>query len=302
MENTYKTVLQGLDEQTLKERGFVVHNPVTCPLVYDEPLLSHTLIVGIVQSGSVTIEYDTQPITLGEKDIFVLMPRHTISIIENTEDYKSIMLEVSKEIYEHIKTVYPAGYQENLHYHWDSHFHLNDDQFECVHSMLKVLNSVCWSDSSRRSTLVHKLLEALLVLLHDYHVASGAVVRRPSPYEQLFAHFTEAVAEHYTESREVRYYANLFCLSPKHFAAIIKQQTGRTASDWITEYVIVQAKSMLWYNPHCSIQEVAYRMGFSDQATFARYFKTNTGVSPRTFREKRMEVHSKLTKDKTPQD
>ena len=97
----------------------------------------------------------------------------------------------------------------------------------------------------------------------------------------------DAVMEHYAESREVRFYANLFCLSPKHFSAIIKQQSGKNASDWISSYVIAQSKNMLCYQHQLSIQQISLRLGFPDQAAFARYFKTYTGMSAREFRDKR---------------
>lgn len=84
----------------------------------------------------------------------------------------------------------------------------------------------------------------------------------------------------------MRFYADLFCLSPKHFAAVIKQQTGINASDWISNYVMIQAKTLLRHQHQLTVQQIALRLGFPDQATFSRFFKVNEGVSPTEFREK----------------
>ena len=105
--------------------------------------------------------------------------------------------------------------------------------------------------------------------------------------QQLFYRFQNAVAKHFRESREVQFYANLLCLSPKYFGSVIKQQTGITAVEWISRYVIIQAKSWLRYRHDLSIQQVSYELGFSDPAAFARYFKANTGLTPKEFREQR---------------
>lgn len=44
-------------------------------------------------------------------------------------------------------------------------------------------------------------------------------------------------------------------------------------------------KHALTYEPETSIQAIADRFGFSEQASFARYFKKNTGVTPTEYRE-----------------
>ena len=79
--------------------------------------------------------------------------------------------------------------------------------------------------------------------------------------------------------------ADLFCLSPMHFSSVVKQQTGHTAGYWIQHYLVIQLKQTLTYEPETSIQAIADRFGFSEQASFARYFKKHTGVTPTEYRE-----------------
>ena len=103
--------------------------------------------------------------------------------------------------------------------------------------------------------------------------------------QQLVNRFQDAVVKHYTESRKVEYYADLLCLSPKYFGSIIKEQTGVAASVWIARYVVTKAKTLLHYRKDLNIQQISYQLGFPDPAAFTRYFKTNTGLSPKEFRE-----------------
>ena len=130
------------------------------------------------------------------------------------------------------------------------------------------------------------LLHILATLLQDYRRENGKVDSPLSPRQELFIRFHQAVVEHFSENREVRFYADLFCLTPKHFATIIKQQTGITASQWISSYVMIQAKTLLRHQQQLTVQQIALRLGFPDQAAFSRYFKANEGVSPTEFREK----------------
>ena len=73
--------------------------------------------------------------------------------------------------------------------------------------------------------------------------------------------------------------------SPKYFSSVVKQQTGHTASHWIQHYLVIQLKQALTYEPETSIQAIADRFGFSEQASFAHYFKKHTGVTPSEYRE-----------------
>ena len=89
--------------------------------------------------------------------------------------------------------------------------------------------------------------------------------------------------EHYRESREVKYYAALMNLSPKYFSKIITEAAGMSPADWIEQYVVAQAKLMLHTQPF-TIKETAFRLGFDESASFCRFFKRVTGLTPQQFR------------------
>ena len=63
--------------------------------------------------------------------------------------------------------------------------------------------------------------------------------------------------------------------------------SGIGASEWIARYVIIQAKHLLSHHPNVTVQQISDRLGFSEQASFARYFKKHTGVTPTEYREGR---------------
>ena len=47
---------------------------------------------------------------------------------------------------------------------------------------------------------------------------------------------------------------------------------------------MIQAKALLLYQQRLTVQQIALRLGFADQATFSRFFKANTGLSPSEYR------------------
>lgn len=100
----------------------------------------------------------------------------------------------------------------------------------------------------------------------------------------MFEHFYTEIVKHYRESREISFYAKILCLTPKYFATIIKKTTGIEAKDWINRYVIIEAKWLLLHERQKSVQQIADYLGFTEQASFSRLFKTYEGITPTDFR------------------
>ena len=95
--------------------------------------------------------------------------------------------------------------------------------------------------------------------------------------------FMKLVQENYRREHSLSYYAGQMYISPKYLSQIIKQATGYSAVEWIDHYVVVEAKNMLRFS-ELSIQQIAYKLNFSSQSSFGKFFKNLTGVSPSTFR------------------
>lgn len=97
--------------------------------------------------------------------------------------------------------------------------------------------------------------------------------------EIFFRQFVELLTLHHKEERSVGFYADKMHITPKYMSSLMKEVTGRSAAEWIDEYVILEAKTLLKYSG-LSIQEVAYELNFSTQSFFGKYFKQHTGMSP----------------------
>lgn len=55
---------------------------------------------------------------------------------------------------------------------------------------------------------------------------------------------------------------------------------------WIVSYTISQAKHLL-SQTELSVKVIAEKLGFPEQFTFCKYFKTHAGESPTAFRRKK---------------
>jgi AraC-like DNA-binding protein len=102
--------------------------------------------------------------------------------------------------------------------------------------------------------------------------------------DKLFDSFYHLILQHYRDSREVSFYADKLCLTPKHLSAVIKKTTGKSAREWINDYVLLEAKSLLQAS-NMTIQQISDELNFANQSFFGKYFKRAAGVSPKEYRE-----------------
>jgi len=72
-------------------------------------------------------------------------------------------------------------------------------------------------------------------------------------------------------------------ISPSHFAAIFRRETGQPPMGYVRAHRIARAKSML-AACRASVADIAEKVGFEDPYHFSRVFRRIEGISPRTYR------------------
>ncbi|EME3582114.1 helix-turn-helix domain-containing protein [Enterococcus faecium] len=78
--------------------------------------------------------------------------------------------------------------------------------------------------------------------------------------------------------------AHQFHFHPNYLSAMIKKQTGRSYSDWLTYYRLEQAKRYL-EQTNLSIQTIIKEVGYSDKTFFFKRFKTYCKMTPGNYRK-----------------
>lgn len=102
--------------------------------------------------------------------------------------------------------------------------------------------------------------------------------------EQLVDRFLKLVQMHCRQERQLDFYAQELCISSKYLAATVKTVTGKTAGDWIEDYVMLEAKAMLT-NTDMTISQISDHLHFPDTSTFGKYFRRHTDLSPKEFKK-----------------
>jgi len=92
------------------------------------------------------------------------------------------------------------------------------------------------------------------------------------------------IALHISAQKQVAYYANKLHITPYQLNAITKTTLGKTCSEVINDYILLEAKRYLLATPN-QVNQIAWHLGYDDVSYFIRFFKKHTGSSPDTFRK-----------------
>lgn len=140
--------------------------------------------------------------------------------------------------------------------------------------------------SYNKKTMVSLVSALLYDLLADLSSPSFEVTESDALISQgdiLFKRFIELLSDSEPKERSVSYYAEQLCITPKYLSTTIKKVSGKTAFDWINEYVMEDVKRQLSFSGK-SIKEIADYLKFPNISFFGKYVKTHLGVSPTEFR------------------
>ena len=127
------------------------------------------------------------------------------------------------------------------------------------------------------------LLSILYRLSDMYHDQPARKETFSSRSEEICKTFGHLVIQHYTQERNVSYYAKKMGITPAHLSNTVKNMTGKTVMDFISEVVIVDAKAQL-KSTNLPIREIAYSLNFPNVSFFGKYFKRLTGMTPQQYR------------------
>ena len=102
--------------------------------------------------------------------------------------------------------------------------------------------------------------------------------------QELFIQFKRLVHRHCTHERSIPFYAEQLHVTPHHLSAIIKKASSQSVMYWINRATIQEAKLLLKTNDVMGY-EIADRLNFPSASAFSKYFRRETGMTPRMYQE-----------------
>lgn len=159
-------------------------------------------------------------------------------------------------------------------------------EYDRLLRMFYLVGDVMELSPYRRKT-IQNLLKAIVSDIQELKEAEEKTIRNEGSTrtQELFLQFKRLVHQHCMQERSIPFYADLLHITPHHLSAIIKKASGQSVMYWINRATVQEAKLLLKTNKLMAY-EISNRMNFTSASAFSKFFKRETGMTPRTYQEK----------------
>ena len=131
---------------------------------------------------------------------------------------------------------------------------------------------------------VNKRLSVFFVPSLHYTLRSVPYTRGRKTSEAIFQQFLDLVGNSKVKHLPVEHFARELCVTPKYLSTVCKNHSGKTANEWIREYVLEDIRYYLMQT-NLSIKQICALLGFPNSSFFGRYVKEHFGVPPSQLRK-----------------
>jgi AraC-like DNA-binding protein len=143
----------------------------------------------------------------------------------------------------------------------------------------KKLCEMIYQELESNSEYKMQVLSGMLgiLLLHLMRKSNAGVGNAGNGSRNVLVHrFNALIEQKFRTNKKVSEYANMLLVTPNYLNEIIKQVTGKSAGFHIRQRVALEAIRQVKLTG-ASMKEVAWQLGFNDNAHFSKFFKKVAG-------------------------
>lgn len=259
--------------------------------IFRFPSRLNALIIGVGTEGETSLTSNLQEFRLKKDSLFIFSPKHILQVQSNNR-FKAHLIVIAPDFLKRINIDTKRMMQLFLQFGSLPCMELTHAESQSLRSFISMVEQeLKGSETDFSSEIIGRLIAATIYKVGDiltHYLTEHPEVDSPihNRAEEYFRQFTELLGEHYKHERSVGFYARQLCITPKYLTTLIKRISGKSVSEWIDNYVILEAKTLLKYS-NMSVQEIAYYLNFPNQSFFGSYFKRNAGMSPSQYKAKK---------------
>lgn len=257
---------------------------------------SEWIIILVCLNGTFQIQLDGKFIKLGKNDIVFAIPDRTLQTLMISPDFYGRLFGCSSEF---ARRIFPNSadlWHKALYLHQNLKIHFEEEEIAELETDYQYFRSKI----TQTGQLYYKNMMYCLSQAFLYHMAGilDRVIKTSVEDGELQSRnhlckaFLDLLIMTRPRPRSVTWYSNRLHVTPKYLSAAVKQDSGKTVSEWIRRVVVSEIADLLKNSP-MSIKEICVALDFPNLSFFGRYVRTHLGVSPKAYREQNSRVKPK---------
>lgn len=136
------------------------------------------------------------------------------------------------------------------------------------------------------------LLKVLCYELHAMYMhhksETNDVAGVRSRQSALCHEFMVLVEKYSNEYRDMGFYADKLCITPKYLSVVVKKTSGISPVEWIDRAVMRSARILLT-SSEMTVQQISAELNFPNPSFFGQFFKRHEGTTPKQYRMRNRE-------------
>lgn len=254
------------------------------------PIRTKALVITVCTKGSATLYSNFKELKLVENSVAFIYPG-TITFMEGAGDVEFTAFIIQPGAFDDSNFSPQITVKLLLEVFSTQSVILDDREAGLLMQVISVIDNMLGSEEAAISKeVVSNALRLFLSMLKHFVTRrirsnGAAAMEKLTRKDDIFKRFITVASENYLSERNIEFYAEKLCISPKYLSAVAKESSGATVMDWLNRFIIIEAKSMLKCSGK-SIMEIADHLNFSTPSAFGKYFKKNTGMTPGEYRNR----------------
>lgn len=251
-------------------------------------------VVAACITGCMRLEVSGQPTTVNAQQIFVCHPHVVLSNLMISPDFECKVMCLSDRLLRSILQSQMLIWDNMLYKQRYRIIDIPSDRFGLYNELrYQWINE---ENPFKREILVSLLRVALLELCHqlmskdkDQKAGEDLLQEGNSRMETLFHQFLKNIARRRIKKLSVSEYAEELCITPKYLSTVCRTVSGKSPTDWISEYVIEDITHYL-KNTELTASQIGIELGFPNASFFGKYVREHLGMSPKEFRKEQQGI------------
>lgn len=242
--------------------------------------------------GSVRISVNLNEYDISDNHLIITTPGKILKVTDvpeqDTSNLRYLLIAMSSDFASGLRLDLKSLLNDGVALMETPVLRLEEDKIKLMSQYLSLMAEVIrmkgeYQEDALRSLVASMLCVVAGVWSERLEEVRNTTSQTTSRSRMIFDQFIKLVSEYHTKYRNVGFYADKLCLTPKYLSKLIKTASGRSAPEWIDAYVILEAKNLLKYSD-ITIKEIVYRLNFPNQSVFYKFFKARTGMTPSDYR------------------